>query len=295
MKTMRAKPEYLRATVTGRPVEVDRKAEILRGFVVAQEGPFKSDGRGEFDELSLQQVIKLGNAARGGVKSRFTHPDMSSDGLGKFLGRAHEFTMATALDARTGKKVKAVRADLHFDASAHDTPNGDLAGYVMTLAENDPDALSSSMVVRADEEYRLRKDGTPELGPDDEPLPPLWRLTALHASDIVDTGDAVDSLLSADQLAKALSVGITPELEKALKWDNVVRLSSQLLDGLFAGQTRDVVEARCEEYLKRYLSRRFGGSDPVESSPTVATPRIDALSLRVREMALVAEKIRRNV
>lgn len=289
MKTMKAQPEYLRAGVTGRPIEVDRKAEVLRGYVVAQMGPFKSYGRGEFDEMSLQQAVKLGNEARGGVKSRFTHPDMSSDGLGKFLGRAHKFSMSTATDARTGKTVKAVRADLHFDQSAHETPNGDLAKYVMTLAENDPDALSSSMVVKADEEFRLNKDGTLQTDDDGEPLPPLWRLTAMHASDIVDTGDAVDGLLSAEQLTKALSVGLTPDLQSLLKWDNVVRLSSQLLDGLFAGQDRDVVESRCMEYLRRYLSRRFGDGE-IEPVP-VKTPKLDGFDLRLREMAFRVEKM----
>lgn len=291
MRTMPVQPEYLRATVTGRPIEVDRKAEVLRGFVVAQMGPFKSFGRGEFDELSLQQAIKLGNEARGGVKSRFTHPDMSSDGLGKFLGRAHKFSMSTATDERTGKTVKAVRADLHFDPSAHDTPNGDLAGYVMTLAENDPAALSSSMVVKADEEFRMNKDGTFQADEDGEPLPPLWRLTALHASDIVDTGDAVDGLLSAEQLSKALSVGLTPDLQALLKWDNVVRLSSQLLDGLFAGQDRDVVEARCMEYLRRYLSRRFGDDEEKAEPVKVETPKLDGYSLRLAEMAVKVERM----
>lgn len=288
MRTMPKEPQYLRAAATGRPVGVDRENNVLLGYVVAQEGPFKTDGRGEFDEKSLTQVVRLGNAARGGVKSRFTHPDLSGDGLGKFLGRARDFSLSTTVNA-AGVKVKAARADLHFDPSAFDTPSGDLAGYVLTLAESDPDAISSSLVVQTDQEFRLDRDGTPVSDDEGNPLPPLWRPTAVHASDIVDTGDAVDGLLSASELTRALDAGMTPELRKVLRWDNVARLAGQLLDGTFAGQPRDVVEARCLAYLRRYLARRFG--DAADPPPT---PALDAVSVRLREMDLVVARLVRR-
>jgi hypothetical protein len=272
MKTMPVTPQYLRASAVGRPVGVDRKKELLLGYVVAQEGPFKSYGRGEFDVPALRELVKLGNDSRGGLKSRFTHPDLSGDGLGKHLGRAKDFTLSSATD-RKGRKVSAVRADLHFDASAHDTPSGDLSGYVMTLAENDPDALSSSIVVVADEEYRLKKDGTPEVDEDGELLPPLWRPKELHASDIVDTGDAVDGLLS------------VPQWQDLLHWDNTVRLASQALDHLFRDQPREVVEARVRDYLARYLSRRYG-----EAPPPAPTPKLSAFEDRMAAMAAAVAK-----
>src|SRR5262245_47179916 len=105
-------------------IGVDRDNAILRGYVVAQLGPFKSEGRGEFDQKSLDAIESLGGNAPKGLKSRLDHATMSDDGSGKFLGRALNFRMATALDVRTGKKVPAVRADLHFDKTALDTPPG---------------------------------------------------------------------------------------------------------------------------------------------------------------------------
>lgn len=295
MRTMPVQPEYLRAGVSGRPVKVDRERDVLLGYVAAQIGPFKSAGRGSFDEQSLREIVSHGNAARGGLKARFTHPDMSSDGLGKFLGRARNFTLGTALDARTGRTVQAVRADLHFDKTAHETPSGDLAKYVMDLAESDPDAISSSLVIKPIQFIPDGKGGMLELDEDDDPprgVTPLWRVKALHASDIVETGDAVDGLLSAplsaEQLASALSVGITPELQAALKFDNVVRLSSQLLDGLFAGQPREVVAERCRAYLDRYLSRKFGEPEP-EPAPA-PTPRLSALAARLDAAAKLAAR-----
>lgn len=256
---MKSEPNWLSTKVLGRPVGVDREAKVLRGYVVAQAGPFKSQGRGEFDRLALEELVKLGNTKDAGIKSRFTHPDMSNDGLGSFLGRAKNHRLDKATDARTGKQVDAVRADLHFDRTALDTPpkgGRPLGEYIMDLAESDPDALSSSIVVQADQEYRMKKDGTLELDEEGEPLPPLWRPKVLHASDIVDTGDAVDGLLSANIEGEPL----------AALWRG-----AELLDSVFGGQARDVVEARLLAYVGRYLTRKFGEPE------VVPTPRKDAL------------------
>lgn len=251
MSKMPAVPEWLDAKTFARPIGVDRENNVLRGYTVAQAGPFKSDGRGEFDREALERIVSLGNAKNGGLKSRFTHPSLSSDGLGKFLGRAKNLAMGTALDARTGRTVEAVRADLHFDKTALDTPpdgGKPLGVYVMDLAESDPDAISSSIVVRVDQKYRLTEKGTRATGPDGEELPPLWIPKELHASDIVDVGDAVDGLLSA---------GINPaELP-----DGVVRLATDGLNKLFAGCDRETVAARAQAWLTRYLDGRYGAAD----------------------------------
>lgn len=261
--------QWLRAGVAGRPEAVDRTAKVLRGYVVAQEGPFKSQGRGAFDRQSLSLIKELANTAQNGLKSRLGHPTMSDDGIGKFLGRSRDFRLGSATSRQTGQPVAAVRADLHFDPTANDTPHGDLAKYVMDLAESDPDALSSSLVVEADMEDQLDAKGRPKLDAKGDPLPPLWRPTRLHASDLVDTGDAVDGLLSAPELAKALSVGITPELSKVLRFDNVQRLASQMIDGMFPGMSREEVAAKLSGFLSRYLSYRFGEEE------VIATPRLD--------------------
>lgn len=268
-RTMKAEPQYLRAGFTGRPVAVDRQANTLLGFVVAQEGAFKSEGRGRFDAESLTQIAALGNAARGGLKSRFTHPGLSSDGLGKFLGRARDFTVSTTR-AADGQSVRAVRADLHFDPTASNTPNGNLSQYVMDLAESDPDALSSSLVIEPDRFVEDDKGNLVKLDPMDDPEgeePPLWRPRKLHATDIVDVGDAVDGLLSAEQWSAAM------------RFDTPVRLGEEFLDRFFADLPRDVVEARCRAYLDRYLTRRYG-----EPPPSAPTPRLDALAERLKRL-----------
>jgi hypothetical protein len=289
MPKMPREPQWLRAGFSGRIAAVDRDKQVIRGYVLAQEGPFKSAGRGAFDRDALQEIVRLGNATRTGLKSRFAHPTLSDDGLGKHLGRAKNLRLDTALDARTGRTVAAVRGDLHFDPSASKTPSGDLADYVLSLAESDPDALSSSLVLEADEEVRLDAKKRPLTDADGNDLPPLWRPTRLHASDIVDTGDAVDGLLSANLDASALP-------------DAAVRKGCQLLDSVFHGQDWEVVEARCLAWLARYREHRGVQNHRWESRVPLTqeliddivlkppTPALDAYRLRLEQMALDVRK-----
>ena len=256
--TMPAESTWLKANVTERPIGVDREAGeagVIFGYVVAEEGPFKSEGRGEFDAKGLKAIVKLMKAnGPNGTKSRFTHPDMSNDGLGKFLGRAKLPRLDTI--ERDGETVNLVRADLHFDPTAMEEPVGGgraLGDYVAALAESDPAALSSSLVLTVDEEHRIEKDGRPKRDEETgEVLPPLWHPVAIHATDIVDEGDAVGSLLSGEGPANA-----------------ILRKAAELLDTQFAGCPRAVVEARVLSYLGRYLNRRYGDL-PVDEPPEVA-------------------------
>lgn len=225
---------WLRAHITGHSVGVDRENNVIRGFVVAQEGVFKSEGRGEFDLQSLRQIVKLMKNDPKGLKSRFAHPTLSDDGIGKFLGRAKN----PKLDG------DRVRADLFLDPTSFDTPSGNIGKYVMDLAASDSDALSSSLVLQAEELVRLNEDGTRKEDEDGDPLPPIWRPIALHASDIVDTGDAVDGLLSDEWLP-----------------DSAVRDGVKLLDGAFSNKGETFIRSHCEMWLNRYLGMRFKKSD----------------------------------
>lgn len=245
MPRLEAETDWLRVRSSG-AIGVDRETNVLRGYVVALSGPFKAR-RGEFDERSLSQIVHLMSANEAGTKSRLSHPSLSGDGIGSFLGRAKNPRLSTATVARNGQKIDipAVRADLHFDPTAFETPKGNLAKYVMDLAESDPEALSSSLVLKSTKEDRLDEKKRPVRDDKGEVLPPLWRPTAIHASDIVDTGEAVDGLLSAD--------GLLP--------DTVVRLGSELIDEAFPDAARDVVEARLNAWVAEYLTARYGDAE----------------------------------
>jgi len=281
-------PEWLKADASGNPVGVDRKNEIIHGVIIAQEGQFKSEGRGEFDKAALKQIVKLTRAAPNGLKSRFAHPSLSGDGVGKFLGRIKNPRM-DVISVRESEgelktdEINIVRADLHLSKTAfQDNPNGNLGKYVMDLADDDADAFSTSLVLTTDKTLRMDKFGRPLRDEDGNELPPLWFPRRLHASDVVDTGDAVDGMLSTDGLP-----------------DAIVRQGTTLLDEQFAGQTREVVESRCVTWLQRYLDNRYGEpedeGDPLlplisESYDPARDAALRLRRFRAKQLARIAQR-----
>ncbi len=248
VRRMPATPEWLRAQPSAKdrvkPIGVDRDNNIIRGMVLAQEGPFKSVGRGEFEKKDLREIVRLAKAEPKGLKSRLAHPNESDDGVGKHLGRIKKVRMET-MD-KDGTEISIVRGDLHLADSSFDTPSGDIGNYVLNRVAEDSDAISSSLVLQVDAEIRRDKKGERLLDEDTgDPLPPLWHPTELHASDIVWEGDAVDGLLGSELSCAELPNGFT--------WQ-----AGEMLSKLFTGQPREVVEARCAAYLKKYLDRQFG-------------------------------------
>lgn len=160
----------------------DYKQGMIRGFAMITKGEALGHGMW-IDDAFLDQTVEA-MKADGSVKSRFTHPSLSGDGLGKFLGRAKNAR-------REGDKVLA---DLHFSESSHVSPDGDLAKYVMTLAKEDPEAFGASIVFEHDPQLagefagdNLDKDGE-FVSPDkaNEKNLPHARLRKLYAADIVD-------------------------------------------------------------------------------------------------------------
>lgn len=169
------------------PTGGDFGAGIIRGMAVLTRG--EALGHGLWcDRTMLSQVCDAINSSSKGVKARFTHPDLSGDGLGKALGRVKN----------AGLDGDVVRGDLHFTQSAHQTPEGDLARYVMSLAAEDPAAFGNSIAF--DEDYvaedkhrahhsQADSDGYPEFrspDPDNERNLPHARVKDLRAIDAVD-------------------------------------------------------------------------------------------------------------
>jgi hypothetical protein len=195
---------WLRAGVSrAAPAGVDRKTGTIHGYSVITKGEAKGHGMA-IDDTTLDQVVKLGNASKVGMKSRFGHPAMSSDALGTFLGRTTNFR-------RDGDRV---RADLTFDESATRTPqHGDLAAYVMGLAESDPDAFASSIVFRGAVEE-------PDEDADADALP-VARLEKLLAVDVVDEGAANEGMFGYSGQVE-LSAAATLALDSLLQRPDAV-------------------------------------------------------------------------
>lgn len=158
-------------------------AGIVRDVAVITRG--EALGHGVWiDSTMLDQVAELGNESENGIKARFTHPGMSSDGLGKMLGRVQDFRI----------EGDQVLGDLHFSESSHKTPDGDLAEYVMLLTEEDASAAGLSIVFEQDfdatemfTDYNSDEDGV-FTSPDDLNVDglPHARVLKLRAADVVD-------------------------------------------------------------------------------------------------------------
>lgn len=244
---------------------VDRENRAILGYVVAQEGAFlEPDPRGEFDEKALKKIVTLMQKSKAGTKVRLGHPTLSDDGISKFMGRAKNPRMdSVKVDGQT---LLAVRADMYLAESSFETPNGNLGEYVLQRAEEDRDSFSSSLVLMAEEEWRLdshKKRRLYEEGPNaGKEMPPLWRPTAIHASDIVDSGAAVSSFLSADMLASLP--------------DAMLRQGCELLDAQFHGKDREFVKSHLSAFVDRYLSHRYGEVDDEPAQQPEATEEIVA-------------------
>lgn len=157
---------------------------LIRGVAVLTRGEAKGHQMW-VDYVLLEQVTEAINTAKEGTKSRFTHPSLSGDGLGKALGRVRD----ASLDG------DIVRGDLHIFSTAHETPSGDLAEYVMNLADEDPEAFGLSIAfdpdIAAEDLFVAKnenKDGayrSPD--PDNKENYIHARLAELEAADVVDS------------------------------------------------------------------------------------------------------------
>ena len=133
-----------------------------------------------FDETSMSQLQQLASSKPAGIKSRYTHPDFLSDGMGKYLGRFRNFRVDN----------NKLLADLHISKTAHSSPNGDIGRYVLDLANEDPSAFGVSVVVDLDRVWTTA-DGQELPTGGGKPSSatgkyPVARITALYAADVVD-------------------------------------------------------------------------------------------------------------
>lgn len=217
---------------------------VIYGVGILNKGPINpGDAREwEFDDESLDAVVTLGNKAGVGIKSRFGHPNMSSEALGTYLGRMKNFR-------RDGE---VVRADLFIDGTAYKTPNGDLATYVLDLAENDPKAFGTSLVFEKELKTRVKENGEAQTDEKGNPLPQLVRFTKVFASDVVDEPAATKGLLSTGAKFFPENVMLSAEFTRVL--DTIL-------------ESQDALQV-LQNFLERYRVNRGPQEDQTESPKT---------------------------
>lgn len=159
---------------------VDREQRVIYGVSCAQAVEALGHGM-ELDAVTLAQIVDAGNGTWSGLKSRYTHPGLSSNGMGKFLGRLRSFRVE-------GDKALA---DLHLSESAFKSPDGNLGDYVLDLAGEDPEAFGMSIVFDMDRLVWVLADGEERDAKGDRPEEavskyPVVRIKKLAACDVVD-------------------------------------------------------------------------------------------------------------
>ena len=162
----------------------DSGAGLIRGFAVVTRG--EAIGHDHWiDAEFLQQTADAINATgNSGIKSRFTHPNLSGDGLGRFLGRVKNGSV----------RGDQVLGDLHLSRLAHNTPDGDLAEFVMGMAADEPDMFGTSIVYMPDvaaqgvfaAEHQDKRGRFVSPDKNNEQQFPHARLAELRADDVVD-------------------------------------------------------------------------------------------------------------
>lgn len=163
-------------------LKLDKEAGILFGAQVAMMGEAKGHGM-ELDEVTLDQIVALGNKVPSGVKTRFGHPNECTPALGTFVGVRKNFR-------RDGRYV---RADLHMSEAARK----EYAEHVLAMAELHPEKIGNSVVVSGIREFRRDADGRRLRDEQGKELLPVLRITDLHAVDVVDEPAAGDGMFAA--------------------------------------------------------------------------------------------------
>lgn len=160
--------------------DIDRENGIIRGVVIAQEGPAK--GHNAFlDQTFLLSIVADAVTKPAGIKARFGHPNMCNNALGSYLGRFKNYSYAES----------QVKADLYLDATAKNSPSGDLYTYVLDMAINNPTMFGASIYFESAEPIVIT-----ELQNNKEIKKTFFRLKELRGTDIVDEPAATNGLFS---------------------------------------------------------------------------------------------------
>ena len=272
---MPIKKQWFKATTKNQKPLVNESDGIISNVSVCSVG----EASGHYvwlDEAFIGDVAKLGNEMSIGVKCRFGHPNMSNEALGTYLGRFKNF--------RVSDDKQKVLADLEIDPTAYNTPNGDLGGYVLSLAKTSPEMFGSSIVFSVASEYYKRADNgekvsrqeywrdevtKEELELDGNELKTYISIKNLFGTDIVDEPAANNGLFSAKFNAQSFAVIATQFLDENPEIAQFVNQNPE----------------KIVEFISRYQSnqeqpeRELDAAAPEENNPSnqeQTEPELDA-------------------
>lgn len=194
-------------------INVDRENGVLKNTCVANFGDNKNGSY--FDETFINDLVSQGNAAEGGIKSRFGHPNECGTSFGTYIGRYRNFNIQNGnlfadlyLDNITKKTSVEGKGIMMFE-------------YIMDMAETNPDMFGNSIHIFSDV-YEKPIDGE---------LKYLHNLKKFKAVDLVDDPAATDSLFSANP--NDLGVIFTDFLDNNPKIFEVVSKKPEIISDFF--------------------------------------------------------------
>lgn len=296
--------------VKSNQLQVDREQRVIYGVSAAQA--VEALGHGVMlDEKSLDQLVSIGNATQRGIKSRFTHPGMSADGLGKYLGRLRDFR-------REGDKAVA---DLHLSTLASKSPSGDLGAYVMDMATNEPDMFGMSVVIDMKRVWRLADgserpyydDGSEEAPKEALDKLPVARITQFIACDAVDepaanrdgifsaalwhtNQDAEQAFAQLDDVLQEWGVSTEKAYDVALKYFNArgVRVQRELKMDDKKDNTAEQLTAMQQQLaaLQERLAATEAAKAEADARAAQVTTALDASNERIAQMEADAQQAR---
>lgn len=257
-----AKNHTLRALRGAANPRVDRQRRIVYGAAIIQKGDLNDDRPAYVDDDTLQQTLQMMRKPGKGMKARWTHPNMSNDGLGQFLGRWK--------NPRISDNGEYVLADLHLSQLAFkgDHSRGE---YVLDMAEQEPDAFGISLAPRWDEEGMSKLEAKNKRKP--------LRFLSIVAADVVDEPAGTRGGFFGDE---PLSIATAP------------RMASQVLDSLFADADVEVIRERCSGFVETYLANRFGGQG-THGEPEMGDSNAAAGLTREDVQAIVSESLKASL
>ncbi len=208
-----------------------------------------------------------------GVKSRFTHPDMSSDGLASRLGRTYR---------APSDNPDVARGDLHFSKVSRKTSDGDLAAHVVTLAEEDPTSFGASISFKIDmEATRLfnEEHGASWVEDEDYFSGGYWDLENFQSPDPLNTKNYLHVRL-AENFASDIVDDPAANPDGLFCKDPVFQ-DAEALASFALGQTTEAPELlsfdvdpnRLASFFNRFLTSRGLAIMPVDKRPKLGNKK----------------------
>lgn len=194
---------WLRSRPTGAGLhseKIDAENGILSDVVMVQEGEAKGHGV-HLDADFIRELVQYDQRyySKRGLKARFGHPGASTETMGTQMGVFRNFR----LREQRGK-AQAI-ADLHLLEAADESPtHPGMRSWMLSMAEERPDFLMSSIVFRASGYFQLNEEGKKVYINDRWSANEKWGKVYVEfgkkgehfATDIVEEGAATDNLFS---------------------------------------------------------------------------------------------------